>query len=113
MTDENVDTEKFKQCLPNSMRLSSLDIYETASHFYIIGTDSTKIKYHVLKLDRNADQTFLVGEPNHSYTRKDVDELLSTISSSSVVTSQKSRSSGNALLQTIKGAYGILGALLF
>uniref|UniRef100_A0A914QNI0 SAC domain-containing protein n=1 Tax=Panagrolaimus davidi TaxID=227884 RepID=A0A914QNI0_9BILA len=111
MTDENVDTEKFKQCLPNSMRLSSLDIYETTSHFYIIGTDSTKIKYHVLKLDRNADQTFLVGEPNHSYTRKDVDELLSTISS--IVTSQKSRSSGNALLQTIKGAYGILGAVRF
>lgn len=65
------------------MRLTYLDIYETSSHFYIIGTDPEKIKYYVLKLDRNAGHNFLVGEPSHYYTKKDVAELLSTISSSS------------------------------
>ena len=66
-----------------SMHLTSLSIYETHSHFYIIGTDATRIKYSVLKLDRNAKDKFNIGEPNHEYTKKDVEELLATISSSS------------------------------
>ncbi|KAE9553017.1 hypothetical protein FO519_003778 [Halicephalobus sp. NKZ332] len=96
------------------MHLTSLSIYETLSHFYIIGTDATRIKYSVLKLDRNAKESFNIGEPNNEYTKKDVEELLATISSSSVVSSSKiTRAMGNTLFQTIPRAYGIVGAVRF
>uniref|UniRef100_A0A7E5A0L7 SAC domain-containing protein n=1 Tax=Panagrellus redivivus TaxID=6233 RepID=A0A7E5A0L7_PANRE len=95
------------------MRLTCLDIYETPSHFYIIGTDAAKLKYSVLKLDRNTPNSFTIGEPNHEYTKKDVDEMLSTISSSSVVATRRGAGGSNALLQTIKSAFGIIGAVRF
>lgn len=65
------------------MRLCSISVYETASHFYIIGSDAAEARFSVLKVDRTAERDFVVGEPDHEYSKADVAELLSTISSSS------------------------------
>uniref|UniRef100_A0A914CYK7 SAC domain-containing protein n=1 Tax=Acrobeloides nanus TaxID=290746 RepID=A0A914CYK7_9BILA len=100
------------------MRLCSISVYETASHFYIIGSDAAEAKFSVLKVDRTAERDFVVGEPDHEYSKADVAELLSTISSSSIVTQSDTyygaqRSGHNTLVQTINKAYGLIGAIRF
>uniref|UniRef100_A0A914CEB5 SAC domain-containing protein n=1 Tax=Acrobeloides nanus TaxID=290746 RepID=A0A914CEB5_9BILA len=100
------------------MRLCSISVYETVSHFYIIGSDAAEAKFSVLKVDRTAERDFVVGEPDHEYSKADVAELLSTISSSSIVTQSDTyygaqRSGHNTLVQTINKAYGLIGAIRF
>ena len=64
--------------------LSSISIYETPSHFYVIGSNASETRFSTLKIDRNAaSNEFVAGEPDHDYSKTEVAELLSTISASS------------------------------
>jgi hypothetical protein len=63
--------------------ITSITIYETPIHFYVIGSDASETRFSTLKIDRSSDSEFVVGEPDHEYTKNDIAELLATISSSS------------------------------
>jgi hypothetical protein len=82
-------------------QMHSLNVYETPTHFYIIGSDPTGNRFRTLKIDRIAEKEFIVGEPDHDYSKgfnlnfynlfflifnkfiADIGELLATVSSSS------------------------------
>ena len=63
--------------------LFSITIYETPLHFYVIGADAAEKRFTTLKIDRLAGNNLVVGETEHTYSKQEIDELLSTISSSS------------------------------
>lgn len=65
------------------MHLYSISVYETLTHFYIIGSDVTKTRFNTLKIDRTSEKDFIAGEPDHDYSQTEVGELLATVSSSS------------------------------
>ncbi|KAI3422374.1 hypothetical protein GPALN_012893 [Globodera pallida] len=100
-------------------RMCSLSVYETASHFYIIGSDLTATRFRTLKIDRMADREFIAGEPDHDYSQADIGELLATVSSSSIVTptekwsKRRSCTGGGGLLRTVEKAWGLIGAIRF
>ena len=50
-------------------RVYSLSVYETPTHFYIIGSDATESIFRTLKIDRITQNEFIVGEPNHDYSK--------------------------------------------
>ncbi|KAI6183887.1 Polyphosphoinositide phosphatase [Aphelenchoides bicaudatus] len=99
--------------------LTSITIYETPIHFYVIGTDAAETSFSTLKIDRSSETELIIGEPDHSYTKTDIAELLATISSSSserqtIVTDGNTRRHANTgLVRTISKAYGLLGAIKF
>ncbi|KAI1697183.1 sacI homology domain-containing protein [Ditylenchus destructor] len=100
------------------MKLYSLSVYETPTHFYVIGSDASEQKFSTLKIDRTSERDFIVGEPDHTYSKSDIGELLATVSSSSIVTptekwNKRSTSGNSGLLRTVDKAYGILGAVRF
>uniref|UniRef100_A0A915ENU0 SAC domain-containing protein n=1 Tax=Ditylenchus dipsaci TaxID=166011 RepID=A0A915ENU0_9BILA len=100
-------------------KLYSLSVYETPGHFYVIGSDASEQRFNTLKIDRTSDRDFIVGEPEHTYSKADIGELLATVSSSSIVTpsekwNKRKISNNNAgLLRTVDKAYGIIGAVRF
>lgn len=73
------------------MRRHSLAVYETQTHFYVIGSDVTCTSFSTLKIDRNASKELIIGEPNHDYSKADIGELLATVSESSSKFIDKSR----------------------
>lgn len=98
----------------------------------VIGSDASDTRFHALKIDRTSPKSFVVGEPDHTYSKADIGELLATVSSSSstseasksseediitlVVTSSedyKRNRTGHGLLRTVDKAYGIIGAIRF
>ncbi|CAD5215599.1 unnamed protein product [Bursaphelenchus xylophilus] len=97
--------------------ISSIAIYETPFHFYVIGSDPSETRFCTLKIDRLNESEFIVGEPNHEYTKADVGELLATISSSSIVTPSEKwstrRNPNPGLIRTLDKALGIIGAVKF
>ncbi|KAH7716085.1 polyphosphoinositide phosphatase [Aphelenchoides avenae] len=98
------------------MKLCSIAVYETTTHFYVIGSDASDTRFHALKIDRTSPKSFVVGEPDHTYAKADIGELLATVSSSSIVTSSedyKRNRTGHGLLRTVDKAYGIIGAIRF
>uniref|UniRef100_A0A914N8E5 SAC domain-containing protein n=1 Tax=Meloidogyne incognita TaxID=6306 RepID=A0A914N8E5_MELIC len=102
-------------------RVYSLSVYETPTHFYIIGSDATESIFRTLKIDRITQNEFIVGEPNHDYSKADIGELLATVSSSSIVTPTEkwgrkrnsTVSTGGGLLRTLEKACGLIGAVRF
>lgn len=65
------------------MHLSSISVYETPVHFYVIGADASETRFCTLKIDRLREEELAIGEPDHEYSKADIGELLATISSSS------------------------------
>ncbi|KAI6197273.1 hypothetical protein M3Y94_01204600 [Aphelenchoides besseyi] len=93
-----------------------LTIYETPLHFYVIGTDPSETRYSTLKIDRSSDTQLLISDPSHQYTKNEINELLSTISSSSIVTPSElwTRKTHNpGLIRTLDRAFALLGAVRF
>ncbi|KAI6194548.1 Polyphosphoinositide phosphatase [Aphelenchoides besseyi] len=93
-----------------------LTIYETSLHFYVIGTDPSETRYSTLKIDRSSESQLLISDPSHQYTKNEINELLSTISSSSIVTPSESwtrKTHNPGLIRTLDRAFGLLGAVRF
>jgi hypothetical protein len=82
----------------------------------VIGADASDSRFNALKIDRTQSKDFVVGEPDHEYSKADIGELLATVSSSSIVTPSeeyKRSRTGHGLLRTVDKAYGIIGAIRF
>lgn len=61
-------------------RLWHLSVFETPTKFYIVGSDVSKSRYRLLKIDRLGSQNLNIGEAEQDYSKNDVMELLATIS---------------------------------
>ncbi|VDK39352.1 unnamed protein product [Gongylonema pulchrum] len=61
-------------------RLRHLSVFETLSKFYIVGSDVSKTRYRLLKIDRLEPWKLNTGEAEQEYSRADIMELLATIS---------------------------------
>lgn len=64
-------------------RLWHLSVFETPTHFYIVGSDVSKAHYRMLKIGRLGVQTLDVSEVGESYSKSDIMELLATVSEGS------------------------------
>ncbi|PAV87656.1 hypothetical protein WR25_15419 [Diploscapter pachys] len=100
-------------------RLRSITIYETPGRFYLVGCDSIGSRYSVLKIDRIDSKVLLTGEPETTYSKEEILELLATISegnsvvirSSTPINSKKTKN--GSLIERVSGALGILGVVRF
>uniref|UniRef100_A0A0N5AK70 SAC domain-containing protein n=1 Tax=Syphacia muris TaxID=451379 RepID=A0A0N5AK70_9BILA len=90
------------------MYLRYLSLYETATHFYIVGCDGSKSRYHLLKIDRTEPNSLRIGESDNEYSKADIQELLATITEGS---SSHDRTKG--LTERCSCAFGLLGAVRF
>uniref|UniRef100_A0A0N5CAH5 SAC domain-containing protein n=1 Tax=Strongyloides papillosus TaxID=174720 RepID=A0A0N5CAH5_STREA len=96
-----------------------ISIFETLANFYFIGKDKTGQKYSVLKIDRTHSYDLTIGEPDHNYTQKEVEELLATISGSSIIVKGSlslmgiGNGSRKGLNEVVGKSYGIIGAVRF
>uniref|UniRef100_A0A0N5A3J2 SAC domain-containing protein n=1 Tax=Parastrongyloides trichosuri TaxID=131310 RepID=A0A0N5A3J2_PARTI len=102
-----------------SNHVYKISVFETLANFYLIGKDRTGQKYSVLKIDRTDNQALTIGEPDHNYTQKEVEELLATISGSSIIVkgSLSLMGIGNGarkgLNEVVAKSFGIIGAVKF
>lgn len=102
-----------------SNHIYKISIFETLANFYFIGKDRTGQKYSVLKIDRTHSYDLTIGEPEHSYTQKEVEELLATISGSSIIVKGSlslmgiANGSRKGLNEVVGKSYGIIGAVKF
>jgi len=62
-------------------KMHRFSLYETASRFYIVGTDVTEKRYRILKIDRTSNDSLelSITEDKTVYTQKDMSQLLDTI----------------------------------
>ncbi|KAK0423423.1 hypothetical protein QR680_008138 [Steinernema hermaphroditum] len=98
------------------MLLRKISIYETPTHFYIVGCDISETRYHLLKIDRTEPGDLKLGEPEHLYSKEEIKELLATVSGSSIVLKADKRRSGAEkakIIETVSDAFGIIGAVKF
>ncbi|KAK5657704.1 hypothetical protein OQA88_2776 [Cercophora sp. LCS_1] len=62
-------------------KMHKFSLYETASRFYMVGSDMTEKRYRILKIDRTVDDTseLTITDDPTVYTQKDMSALLDTI----------------------------------
>jgi hypothetical protein len=80
-------------------------LYETASRFFLVGSDLLDSKFRILKIDRTADRGDLsVSEDDIVYTKEEMNETLKTIDDGN-------KSSGGLKLKN--STWGLLGFTRF
>ena len=93
-------------------QMHRFSLYETASRYYLVGTDVGERKFRILKIDRTADSGELsIAEDDIVYTRKEMNQLLNAVDDGNKVTGGlKLRCSIWGLLGFIRftGAYYML-----
>ena len=53
-----------------------LTVYESASRFYVVGSDASEKKYSLLKIDRTEHRSLTLSDGGHVYSRAELSELL-------------------------------------
>uniref|UniRef100_A0A915PWV9 SAC domain-containing protein n=1 Tax=Setaria digitata TaxID=48799 RepID=A0A915PWV9_9BILA len=100
-------------------RLWHLSVFETPTNFYIVGSDVSKTRYRLLKIDRLRRESLNVAEVEQDYSKNEVMELLATVSEGiSIVFTQNERQSAGVdrrkgLIERASDAFGLLGAVRF
>ncbi|KAI9827261.1 MAG: phosphatidylinositol-3,5-bisphosphate 5-phosphatase [Thelocarpon impressellum] len=86
-------------------RMHKFTLYETATRYYVVGTDMLERSYRVLKIDRTADSGDLsIAEDDIVYSKSEVRQLLDAIDDGN-------RSTGGMRLKC--STWGILGFIRF
>jgi hypothetical protein len=93
---------------PLTSRLEKFVLYETYSHFYLVGNDLLETSYRVIKIDRRVIrpkslQDIIKEDPN-VYQKQELEDLLDMIN-------EGNRTSGGLI--KITEAYGIIGFVKF
>ncbi|KAH7296323.1 hypothetical protein KP509_26G019200 [Ceratopteris richardii] len=88
----------------NSYSLQEFNVYETLTNFYIIGRDTTGLRWRVLKVDRTEASALNIYEDPTIYSKKEINDLLTTLR-------EGNRASGG--LKFVINAYGIIGFVKF
>lgn len=93
-------------------RVHKLSLYETATRFYMVGTDMSDTRFRIMKIDRTSETDDLsITEDDIVYTRKEMNQLLDAIDDGNKSSGGlKLRCSAWALLGFIRftGAYYVL-----
>ncbi|KAI9730414.1 MAG: phosphatidylinositol-3,5-bisphosphate 5-phosphatase [Cirrosporium novae-zelandiae] len=93
-------------------KIYKFTVYETATRFYMVGTDITETRHRILKIDRTADSGELVIDGDDIvYTKKEMHQLILAIEDGNKSTGGlKARCSSWGLLGFIRftGAYYML-----
>ena len=88
-----------------AMKLHRLNLYETASKFYLVGGDITEQKFKILKVDRGDSPGDLrTNEDDTQYTKDEVNHILNTVD-------HGNKASGGLRLKC--NAWGLLGFIKF
>ncbi|TKR96054.1 hypothetical protein L596_010131 [Steinernema carpocapsae] len=99
------------------MLLRKISIYETPTHFYIVGGNISETRFHLLKIDRTEPADLKLGEPEHLYSKAEIKELLATVSGSSILQKADRRRGNGAetpkIVEAVTDAFGIVGAVRF
>ena len=89
----------------NILKMHKFHLYETASRFYLVGSDVTDRQCRVLKIDRTADcGTLSIAADAILYSKKEMNELLNTVDDGN-------KSSGGLKLKA--STFGLLGFIRF
>ena len=88
-----------------AMKMHRLNLYETASKFYLVGGDITEQKFKILKVDRGDSPGDLrTNEDDTQYTKDEVNHILNTVD-------HGNKASGGLRLKC--NAWGLLGFIKF
>ncbi|KAH7315454.1 hypothetical protein KP509_21G050400 [Ceratopteris richardii] len=89
---------------PSSYSLQKFTVYETQTRFYLVGRDTTRLRWRVLKIDRSEPAGLNVYEDPAIYTRQDCNDLLKRLA-------EGNRACGG--INFVTKAYGIVGFIKF
>lgn len=84
--------------------LQSFELYESESRLYILGTNSDKTLWRLLKMDRSEPSELDIDECSTVYTQSDYPELLKGLD-------EENRSTGG--VKFVTKFYGIIGFIKF
>ncbi|CAG7836139.1 unnamed protein product [Allacma fusca] len=103
-SSEKVDqNEKLR---PFFISIQKMVLYETKTHFYLVGSNLTETRFRILKMDRTENRELTLVEDQASYNAKEIKDLLSTIA---VI----NRPKNPIKLVPAVSAFGILGFIRF
>ncbi|KAI9652281.1 MAG: phosphatidylinositol-3,5-bisphosphate 5-phosphatase [Alyxoria varia] len=60
-------------------KLYKLSLYETQTRFYVVGADIQDARFRILKVDRTASSQLSIVEDEIVYSKREINQLLSTI----------------------------------
>ncbi|CAJ0927665.1 unnamed protein product, partial [Mesorhabditis belari] len=98
-------------------RLRRVTVYETSTRFYIVGSDVSRTRFNLLKIDRLESKALLTGEPENDYSEQEIMELLATVSEGTSIVQKgpngRKQQVAGGIIARVQNAYGILGIVRF
>lgn len=86
-------------------RLHRLNVYETASRYYLVGGDIQERRFRILKIDRTADaEELCIAQDETVYSKQETNHVLNTVD-------HGNKASGGLKLRC--SAWGLLGFIRF
>ncbi|XP_058795329.1 polyphosphoinositide phosphatase isoform X2 [Phymastichus coffea] len=91
--------------------IQKIALYETKSHFYLMGSNNTLTRFRVLKIDRMEPKNLHVIDDKIEYTQDEIRDLVKMIDlGNRNKTNQKNNTSG---VSKLVSAFGIIGFIRF
>jgi len=107
MSGKNIKKTSFA-VEPFVSRFERYVLYETAGHFYLIGSDNSETKFKIVKLDRQLYRpnslADILTEENNEYSKREITDMLEMID-------EGCKSTGG--LKRLLVAFGIVGFIKF
>lgn len=91
--------------------MQKIALYDTKSHFYLIGSNNTLTRFRVLKIDRSEPKELLVTDDKIEYTQDEIRDLVKMIDMKNRNRSSQ-RGSTNGISKAVS-AFGIIGFIRF
>ena len=63
----------------NDGGVTTLELYETASRFYLVGSNATQTSYRVLKIDRSEPKELDLSDDHVEYTEAQITNLINSL----------------------------------
>ncbi|KHJ42770.1 hypothetical protein D918_07052 [Trichuris suis] len=74
-----LESTQFVGPMPVFVPFQRVCVYETPSHFYLVGSHYGHRNYRLLKIDRTETDAFSAVEDKHIYTHEQIKEIISTL----------------------------------
>lgn len=82
--------------------IQKIALYETKSHFYLVGSNNLQTRFSVLKIDRTEPRELIIHDDKVEWTQQEIQDLINMIDS------------GNRhCLTNVTSAFGIVGFIRF
>ncbi|EFA81303.1 Putative sac domain-containing inositol phosphatase 3 [Heterostelium album PN500] len=101
--NNNIKNVESNYVMPiTSFSMQKFVLYETRSRFYLVGSNRTKSRFRLLKIDRTTEEDVVISEDPTEYNKQQLQELLTMI-----------ENANREGLSRVCSAYGILGFIRF